>query len=601
MISRRKILLLFLSLTLLAFVGLGFFWGLQNNGPRKPDSIPLGDNSYTIEYAAHRIQQVMENKHLPSAAVILIDDQNTIWQETFGLVNIEALTAAEPDTVYKLWSLAKVFTAIETLHLVEDGLVELDAPITQYLPDFAVQSRYPESAPITIRSILTHRSGLPRNGCHWVEFSNRVLGDLASSLSDCHQAYPVGYRYKYSNIGFDLLGAIIEERRGGLFPSIMHETLFQPLGMNHSAFIRSQLPSDLEIASGYEYYQGEYYPLEQNDITSVPSGNLFSTLEDMGKFLKFIFRDGEVNGEQIIKPETLESMFQTQPSNPNDPQPMGLGWKTARTLGGEKLVWHDGGPTEGIGGVIAFIPDRNLGIVLIANGTTFDSALGLPLAIDILEIMLEIKLGISTQEVVPQNPITLDPADLEPYVGKYIAFGEVMDVKLKGDQLTGKISGLSISLDPLSATTFKPRHWLADLGLLSLLQIPIDLDELEIGFNIEDDVMVISMGYFLYEICPRYPDMSEVPNLWDDLSGDYDLLARLPSGEVGSDIFGSAAIWVEDGVLQMGGVAGPLLPISGTEIIILSGPFAGESMIYHPGTGTITHQKIIYKPQHNVD
>jgi hypothetical protein len=74
-------------------------------------------------------------------------------------------------------------------------------------------------------------------------------------------------------------------------------------------------------------------------------------------------------------------------------------------------------------------------------------------------------------------------------------------------------------------------------------------------------------------------------------------LARLPSGAVGSDILGSASIWIEDGVLQMGGVAGPLLPTSGTEIIIVSGPFAGESMIYDPNTGIITHQKIVYRPK----
>ena len=113
--------------------------------------------------------------------------------------------------------MAKAFTAIETLRLVEDGLVDLDTPITAYIPDFALQSRFPNSEPITVRSILTHRSGLPRNGCHWVDFTPNVLADLVTSLEDCYQTYPVGYRYKYSNVGFDLLGYLVEETRGNLF------------------------------------------------------------------------------------------------------------------------------------------------------------------------------------------------------------------------------------------------------------------------------------------------------------------------------------------------------------------------------------------------
>ena len=94
----------------------------------------------------------MKQHHLPSVAVALIDDQDTIWQEAFGMANVEEDIPARIDTVYKLWSVAKVFTAIETMRLVEEGLVDLDAPITDYLPDFSIQSRFADSGPITVRS-----------------------------------------------------------------------------------------------------------------------------------------------------------------------------------------------------------------------------------------------------------------------------------------------------------------------------------------------------------------------------------------------------------------------------------------------------------------
>lgn len=597
MISRKKIYILITISAILVFILI--FMIYLGRSPKKPEDIPQGDYSHATQYAEQRIRRVMKQYHLPSIAVILIDDQDTIWQETFGVANIEADLPAESDTVYKLWSLAKVFTAIETLRLVEDGLVDLDAPITEYLPSFSIQSRFPDSEPISIRSILTHRSGLPRNECHWIELSEYALPELAASIADCHQAFPVNYRYKYSNIGFDLLGYLIQEMRGELFPDYMREYLLLPLGMENSAFRRAQIPPSLELAFGYEYYQGEYYPYEQNDITSYPSGNLYSTIKDMGKFAKFIFRGGEVNGKQILSPENFDEMFVDQISSLRDPQPMGLGWKTADVLGSERLVWHDGGPGEGIGALAALLPRRKLGVILFANGTTFEGRVSVPLALDVLEVLLKTKYGLQVPQGKSQEEIKLDPALLEKYTGNYAAFGEVMEVFLKGNQLKGRSQGISFNLVPLSQTIFRPKHWLVDLGLTDLLGIPIDLRQMKfefrLGYESEVDALTINFANIFFEAFPRYPHSERIALGWEDLTREYDLVARLPSGEVGTDVLGSTSIQVEDGVLQMAGLVGPILPISETEIIILSGPFAGETMVVEAGTGNIYHQSIIYQ------
>ena len=597
MLSRRNKYALILISMILVFGVIVALW--RWGKPRKPAEIPLGNYSYTIEYAQYRIPKVMEKKHLPSFAVVLIDDQDTIWQETFGVANLEANTPAELDTVYRLWSVAKVFTAFETLRLVEDGLVDLDTPITKYIPNFSIQSRFPYSEPITIRSLLTHRSGLPRNGCHWVELTPHVLADLAASLKDCYQTYPVGYRYKYSNMGFALLGYLIEEMRGERFPDYLRDEMLLPIGMDNSAFLRSYLPAHSEIAPGYEFYKENYYPYNQGDDKSIPSGNLYATIEDMGEFVKFIFRDGEANGTQLLDPTTLRTMFVEQAANVRDPQPMGLGWKTSRVLGSELLVWHDGGPSDGTGALVAFLPERKLGVVLIANSTTFGGDVSVPLAVEILELMLDAKYSLILPPEESQATVEIDRAILEEYVGKYIVFGEVMEVYLQGDQLKGSIQGFSFNLDPLTETVFTPHNWLADIGLASLLGAPIDLRLLKIEFmpgdEISTDVMIIQLGEFSYEICPEYPDTREVPPLWEKLTGDYDLVAHLPTGLPGADVLGQTSIWVEDGILRMAGFVGPILPISDTEIIILSGSFAGETMVFEPETGNIYHQNIVYK------
>jgi len=603
MISKKK--QAFWAAVLILLVSIIGLWGWQKMhrmAPNKPDSIPRGDYSYTIDYADYRIHQMMKQQHLPSVAVALIDDQEVIWQEAFGLANIEREVPATVDTVYKLWSVSKIFTAIETMRMVEEGLVELDAPITDYLSNFYIQSRFQDSEPITIRSILAHHAGLPRNGCHWVRYrpdDRNGLRELVTSLKDCHTAFPVGYRYKYSNIGFDTLGDGIQTLRGESFDSYMQDYLLTPIGMENSTFVFARIPRDLDVAIGYEYYKSEYYPYEQGDISNLPSGNLYSTIEDMSRFVRFVFRDSEADGEQLIRPETLRMMFEDQYSSPRDPQPMGLGWKVSRVFGSELLVWHDGGPSEGIGSLVALIPERKLGVVLIANEISFDGSMSATLARDILERMLETKYGIVSPENEAPEMVAPAPSLFEAYAGQYIAWGEVMDVFLRGDQLKGSLQGMTFDLIPVDQTRFRLSHWLLNLGLADLLQLPIDLQELEIQFLVGDeadeDLMIIDLAEFSYEFCTRTPEIASSPISWDELTGDYEMRRRLPSGSRG-EIVGGSRIWIEDGVLTMAGLIGPLKPISATEIIIMSGPFAGETMDYEPGTGFIYHQSIVYKP-----
>jgi len=207
-------------LVLLAIVSL---WSWGRAAPRKPDPIPPGDYTYTVDYADYRIHQLMKQHHLPSVAVALIDDQGTVWQEAFGLANVENEIPATVDTVYKLWSVSKVFTAIETMRLVEEGLVDLDAPITDYLPDFSIQSRFRDSEPITIRSILAHHAGLPRNGCHLVKYSPEsydVLGELVESLKIVTWPFPLATDTSTPTLDRTCWGYIIQELRGESFPAI---------------------------------------------------------------------------------------------------------------------------------------------------------------------------------------------------------------------------------------------------------------------------------------------------------------------------------------------------------------------------------------------
>jgi hypothetical protein len=320
----------------------------------------------------------------------------------------------------------------------------------------------------------------------------------------------------------------------------------------------------------------------------------------MTAFAKFVFRGGQVGGKQIIAPQTLEQMSVDQFSGPRDPETMGLGWKTARVLGSELLVWHDGGPGEGIGSLVALLPERKLGIVVFANEVSFEGNLSVSLADEILELMLETKYGVSIPKEQVPKPIDLDRSLLDAYAGKYITFGQVMDVSSSRGGLKASIQGMKLDLVPVDQTRFRVSHWLLRLGLADLFQLPAGLDELEIEFLVGDeageDIMIVNLAGISYQICPRYPEFADVPALWQELAGEYELLGRSSSGRAENAIVGRSEIQIKDGVLVIPGVVGPLKPISETEIVILGGPFAGETMLYDPGTGYIYHQWIVHRP-----
>ena len=572
------------------------FWP---SGPRKPDVIPLGNYSYTIEYVNYQVNRLMDKYDLPSVVVALIDDQEVVYKQAYGLANLETKKPATLDTVYKLGSITKLFTGIEIMRMYEEGLIDLDAPITDLIPDFSINSRFSFSEPITIRSILAHRSGLPRNDTllewYW-ESQPDVLKAQTDSLANAYQAFPVGYRYKYSNIGYNILGRLIEVIRGiklpgpgaiSGWPYYMSDQLLIPMGMKDTAFgsdplLYGKAPT-LNVAMGYYQEDGKNKPYNQFDIIELASGNMQSTMHDMIKFAQYLLSVGESGTDQIISRDTLWSMFEEQYTQPRDPQPMGLTWFTDREQLDELMVFHSG-TNQGFISLIALLPERKLGFIVFSNSDAFEDKQN-QLAIDTLRLMLETKYGIIPQGEKPAEAVVVDKSTLERYVGKYVLNGEIIEVVLAGDTLKAVYHGQKITMIPLGQSKFRLSHWLADVENVEL-EFFVDSPE-------DEDIMVVTMGDHF--VCPRYPDIEGVPPFWERLIGKYDIFPRIPSVYSVVETLGTIEIITKDDVLLTSDYK-VLKPISNTEIIIVGGIFDGETMIYDSQTGNITWQNVIYKP-----
>lgn len=552
-----------------------------------------------VKYLEKRIHKVVKKHHLPSLAIVLVEGENIIYKSAKGKADIEKNVELDENTYFKVWSIAKVFTALEIFREYEAGLINIDSPITDYLPDFKIKSIFNENPHISIRNILAHRSGLPRNECVSVHDSsnpNRSLEKFEKSTHDCYMAFPPESRYKYSNLGYDLLGRIVEEVRNERFSNFMDNTVLPLAGMSESSFASESISGSGIIASGYEYYKGKYYPIDQSkNISSAPSGNLYTTLNDLQTFLMKV-----LSTEGIFeKEETLNMMFQDHYSRPADPETMGLGWKTTQTKNDKLVAWHDGGPDDGTGALIAIVPEKKIGLVMVSNSTAFGGNISVPLALDIFSNMMEYDETTSSSISKTGSSMNYKGENLVELAGNYAAFGQFMSVTSKKNKLKGKIGGIGLDLIPVDSSRFTVTHWTHELGLTKIIPPPVDLDKLTIEFlnNSKEEEpckMIINMDNISYEICPKYPIADHWPAYWPDLSGEYKIYQRLPGNRPGDLWNGEFTISTNNEFVMMTNPFGPIVPVSDNYIRIWSGPFAGEIMEYVSTSGSIIHQNAIF-------
>lgn len=550
------------------------------------------------QFIDKQVHRMMKKHHLPAFAITVVEDQNILYKKAKGFIDLENERKASSSSVFKLYSVAKVFTAMEIFREMEEGLIQLDDPLSRYLPDFRIQSEFGTNDQINIRSILAHQSGLPRNECLKVPVSEDQTGSLNRfeiGTWDCIQATPAGSRYKYSNLGYDLLGRVIEENRKSAFSHYMRSRFLNSLGMYNATFDSGDIADKGSIAKGYSYFKGDYHPMVQHDIESVPSGNFYASLEDLSTFLKSFF------GDKLFQdPSTLPSMFNSIYKKETNPETMGLGWKTKKMGGSELLVWHDGGPHDGIGSLIAILPDQKLGIAMSANCVNFSGLLSVQLASKILNRISDAGQETLYTSESESKSYTADLQVLKSYEGKYIAWGSVMQVSAKKDKLKGKIGGFNLDIIPLSNNEFRVSHWVDRLGLTKLFKPPMDFKKLRVSFPStgmqEAANMIINMDYYNYEICPRYPETITLPEGMQTIVGTYDMVWRLPYNKPGPSSGTRFTISFEDEILWMSGVFGPIVPVDACHLKILSGPFAGEIIEYDPTSGQLLHQNGILIP-----
>lgn len=279
-----------------------------------PESVaPRQDYARVAESLAAWIQYEMEDKELPAVSIALVDDQDVVWARGFGQADPERGVAATARTIYRVGSVSKLFTDLGVMQLVEHGRVDLDAPVSTYLPDFAPENPY--GAPITLRHLMAHRSGLIREPPvgHYFDASGPSLAATVASLNDTTLVAEPGSETKYSNAGVAVVGAVLEKVTGTPFAQALESAVLRPIGMQRSGFAPTAVIRR-DLATAYMWsYDGRWLEAPTFELGMRPAGSLYSSVVELGRFLTVLFAGGEARGGTVISKGSLEEIRKALP------------------------------------------------------------------------------------------------------------------------------------------------------------------------------------------------------------------------------------------------------------------------------------------------
>jgi CubicO group peptidase (beta-lactamase class C family) len=320
--------------------------------------------------------QLLEQYKVPGAALALVHDGEVVWSQGYGLADKDRGIPVTDDTIFQVASVSKAVTSWGVMRLVENGQLDLDAPVEQYLTRWHLPPSNYDTSGVTIRRLLSHSAGLSVGGYPGLS-PDLKLPSLEESLSgnnggdgEVQIDMEPGTQFSYSGGGFTLLQLIIEEVTGETFSAYMQREVLDPLGMSHSSF---EWRGDLRPATAVAYSTSGS-PLPNYLFTEQAAAGLYSTAPDMARFVaaEMPGPKGEPAGRGVLAPETLALMFKPV----IEIQPLmawGLGQSIQTLPDGSKVIVHDGG-NKGWKANILANPQWGVGMVILTNS---DNGLGL--------------------------------------------------------------------------------------------------------------------------------------------------------------------------------------------------------------------------------
>ncbi len=407
--------------------------------PTKPP--PLEE---VIASTHHDLTEALQKKEWSDLAVGVVIDDKLVYAEGFGVRDPALGDPVTPHTLFRLASLTKLFTGMAILRLRDAGKLDLDDPVSKYLPEInGVVYPTGEHPPILIRYLVTHTSGLPRDGRRTDGMSE---ADLLAGLKNLNLAFTPGSDEQYSNLGMALAGLVVARASGITYREYMRRFVLDPLGMSESTWDPSTAAQPVAVGMVWDNQKEGFRPIAKgfNAGAMEPAGGLYSNLTDMAKFAAFEMSAWPPRTADEVPPLSRASLRESQltagPVLPGGALP-GVNWFVRDNVAFGQQNAHTG-KLEGYRSEIALLPRRRVGVIVLGcEAPNAD-------AIDVVTKRLLMAFAPLREE--PPKPVG---ADLRAAVDRLIAWLQTGDRK----SAAAVFSPSMLEHPPLFADTAKAR------------------------------------------------------------------------------------------------------------------------------------------------
>ena len=457
-----------------------------------------------IEEIERYVERRMAEVNIPGMALAITDCENTVKIATFGYADIAAKAPIQDGTMFEIGSIGKSFTNIALLQLRDEGRLDLRAPVSRYLPWFEVQSEY---EPITTHHLMTHTAGLPSG----TDIGPHGLYE-AWALRDTRTGAPPGEYFRYSNIGYKLLGFLLEELDGRPYSDSIQARVLDPLGMRDSHPVIG-FETRKRAAVGYRSFYDDRP--ERRDHGLVPAlwteygvgdGCQASTAEDMAAYLRMFMNGGAGLSGRVMSEDSYRLMTQRAIATQQwGGAHYGYGL-TLADIDGHQYLGHGGSTTGFVAAMIADLTS-SIGVVALVNGLA-QSYGAVDMALHILSIL---RAGRHGQEF-PSCPPAADPeqvANAIDYAGAYGSGEERLVITASGQRLSLRWQGSEVALQQRGMDSFYVPHPELEHSLLE--------------FGRDGDRVVEAFHGANWYTGERYsgPARFDYPEEWDGFCGHY--------------------------------------------------------------------------------
>lgn len=341
------------------------------------------------------IEDFMHRQQVPGLAIGVVQDDRLVYAQGFGVKKLthkdDSIT---PRSLFHMASITKTFVATSILQLVEAGKINLDSPVTQYLPYFRLaDERY---RIISVRQMVTHTSGMPDvEDYEWdkPQYDDGALERYVRSLRNQKLLFAPGVDFRYSNMAFEVLGDVIAKVSGESFEDYVQHHILMPLRMKDSTLLVNKADPKLmtwghERDSSGHVLPSKVYPY--NRMHS-PSSDLLSSVQDMARWAMANMNHGQLDGKRILEEQTYDVMW--KPARQlNGERAVGISWFLGKYRG-QNTVWHGGGDT-GYSTLLILLPQKKTALVLMSNCDWLGAARA-----QIANAALDVSLGLKPEPI----------------------------------------------------------------------------------------------------------------------------------------------------------------------------------------------------------